>query len=217
MSNINTKSYWNSRFITGDWEVKGGRNQTRNFALSQIKHLEIEKDYTGTILDFGCGLGDAFPIYKKTFPDAKLFGLDISEEAVKKCIEHYGHLASFICGTYANVPNVDIIIASNIFEHLLDDKKIAQELLLKCLQLYIIVPYNEPRHNNSQHEHINSYNEYSFNNITDKMNYKIFISKGWGPDGIALYYDLYFKNIGRLLLGRKKIERPKQIMFIFGR
>ena len=213
MNNINIKFYWDNRFANGDWEYKLERNQTRKFAGSQIKHLDISRDFKGTILDFGCGLGDAFPIYKKAFPKAKLMGLDISEVAIKKCNEHFGYLANFICGTYNDVPRVDIIIASNVFEHLSNDKDIAKSLLLKCDQLYIIVPYNEVNYSNPKHEHINFYNEFYYNHLTNQINYEIFISKGWGATGIDLFYNIYLKNIARLLLGRKIVKRPKQIIF----
>ena len=217
MNNLNTKDYWDNRFGTGDWEDKLGRDQTRNFAISQIKHLGISKDFSGVILDFGCGLGDAFPIYKKAFPKARLIGLDISEEAIKKCNEYFGHLADFICGTHDDVPPVDIIISSNVFEHLSDDKEKAKHLLQKCNQLFIIVPYNEINYNNPKHEHVNFYNEFYFEDLACSKSYKIFISKGWGHTGINLYYYVYLKNIARILLKRPTIKRWKQIMFKFKR
>ena len=65
MENINTKEYWEKRFSTGDWEKSKGKTQTEDFAKSQVKYLNISKNFSGTILDFGCGLGDAFPVYKK--------------------------------------------------------------------------------------------------------------------------------------------------------
>ena len=108
---------------------------------------------------------------------------------------------------------VDIIIASNVFEHLSDDKEIAKDLLLKCNQLYIIVPYNEEKHNNPKHEHVNSYNEFYFNEFTNHKNYNIFNRRGWGEAGFNLYYNIFFKNIVRVLLGRKILKRRKQIMF----
>lgn len=212
MHNINTKSYWDKRFLTGDWEHKRGRDQTRKFAISQIKYLDISKDFTGTILDFGCGLGDSFPIYKKAFPKAKLIGLDISEEAIKKCQDTYGHLAEFISGDYNNVPEVDIIIASNVFEHLSNDKFTAEVLMKKSRQLNIIVPYNEQLLPDS--EHINSYNISYFNNI-GRYKYKIFSCKGWSQYGINLIYHLFLKNLLRPLFGKPMIERAKQIIYIF--
>jgi len=77
--NINTKEYWESRFISGDWQAKAGRMQTANFAREQVSRLRIASSYSGTILDYGCGLGDAIPIYHKFFPHAQLIGCDISD------------------------------------------------------------------------------------------------------------------------------------------
>lgn len=212
MNNINIKFYWDNRFANGDWEYKLERNQTRKFAGSQIKHLDISRDFKGTILDFGCGLGDAFLIYKKAFPKAKLMGLDISEVAIKKCNEHYGHLATFISGTNGDVPIVDIIIASNVFEHLTDDISIAKNLLIKCRQLNIIVPYKEKIISVS--EHINTYDENYFHDL-DKYEYKIFVSRGWSQYGVSLIYHLYLKNILRPLFGNPIAKRAKQIIFKF--
>ena len=116
--NINTKEYWDIRFSTQDWEKKSGRQQTRAFAEEQCKRLNLPKNFDGIITDFGCGLGDAIPIYRKTFPYAVLRGYDISTEAIIKCREVYGSLASFEQGNAEEVKYSDIIISSNVFEHL---------------------------------------------------------------------------------------------------
>lgn len=214
INNINTKSYWDKRFSNGDWENKLGRSQTRKFALSQIKHLDISKDFAGVLLDFGCALGDAFPVYKKAFPKAKLISIDISEEAIRKCKSCYGHLGNFVAGSLDDVPEVDIIISSNVFEHISNDIEMAKNLLSKCSQLYIIVPYNEMDHNNPQHEHVNyRYNESHFADEFENITYTVYHSKGWGPEGHNLYYNVYLKNIARFFLGRKLVGRPKQIIF----
>ena len=139
-------------------------------------------------------------------------GLDISEVAIKKCNEHYGHLATFISGTNGDVPIVDIIIASNVFEHLTDDISIAKNLLIKCRQLNIIVPYKEKIISVS--EHINTYDENYFHDL-DKYEYKIFVSRGWSQYGVSLIYHLYLKNILRPLFGNPIAKRAKQIIFKF--
>ena len=82
--NINTKEYWDRRFSTEDWENKSGRQQTRSFAEEQCKRLDVPKSFNGVITDFGCGLGDAMPVYKKFFPQAVLRGYDLSTEAISK-------------------------------------------------------------------------------------------------------------------------------------
>jgi SAM-dependent methyltransferase len=210
--NLNTRSYWEHRFSTGDWEKNKGRNQTSNFARGQLPYLQIEKTFNGTILDFGCGLGDAIPIYKENFPDAKLLGMDISESAIEICKREYGSIGTFFQGTADDALNVDVIIASNVIEHLDDDKKIITTLLSKCNKLFVIVPYNEePLHP----EHVNKYTEKYFSGVS-KYDYKIFKCHGWSFIGFKeLYYGVYFKNIFRFLLGRPLVRQRKQIIFCF--
>lgn len=161
MININTLDYWNSRFGSGDWENKGGFSQTRAFAESQVPLFGINQDFDGTLCDFGCGAGDAFPVYRDAFPNAKLIGIDFSQSAIDLCIEKYGKIAEFICGDYTKMPKSDIVIASNVFEHLSNDKEIASHIKKKCNTFYIIVPFQEKIILGN--EHINSYDLDSFN------------------------------------------------------
>src|SRR3977135_1205006 len=110
MNNITTKPFWEENFQGVDWENKARQNQTRCFAEAQIQHFDIGADFDGTILDFGCALGDGIPVYHKAYPRAKLFGLDISANAIKRCVEKYGKIATFVNGDHKSVPLVDIII-----------------------------------------------------------------------------------------------------------
>lgn len=210
--NINTRNYWENRFSSGDWELCQGRIQTADFAMGQLPHLPIERNFNGTILDFGCGLGDAIPIYKDHFPNAKLIGMDISQSAIDKCMIKYGLIGSFFQGTVENIFDVDVIIASNVLEHLDNDKDIVRALLSKCKQLYIIVPYDEMP---LCSEHINRYREDYFSEF-ENYDYKIFKCQGWSYFGFMdLYYHVYFKNILRFFLGRPLVHQRKQIIFRF--
>jgi trans-aconitate methyltransferase len=113
-ANINTKEYWNNRFSSNDWEENRGRWQTQSLAKGQLEYIDIANDFNGTILDFGCGLGDAIPIFKEKYSNAKFIGMDISESAIEKCRGTYGDIADFHQGDWSNVPQVDVIIASNV-------------------------------------------------------------------------------------------------------
>jgi hypothetical protein len=212
MTNINSKNYWEKRFFSGDWESNNGRFQTMNFAKSQIKHFDISYDFNGTILDFGCALGDAFPIYNKCYPSAKLIGVDISETAIEFCKKKYNNIANFFCGSYIDVPNVDIIIASNIFEHLDNDIEVAKYLMTKCKKLYIIVPYKESPL--ICFEHVNIYDEYYFD-VLGKSRFKIFTSYCWGPNNFISLLKFYIKNSFLVLKNEKVCNRPSQILFEF--
>lgn len=209
-TNINTRNYWEERFSSGDWESKKGRWQTENFARGQVRLIDIGRDFSGTILDFGCGLGDAIPIYKENFPQATLQGIDISQNAVDSCRKEFGSIAEFVQGDHTVVPEVDVIIASNVLEHLTNDMEIAKLLLSKCRILFIIVPY---RQFPLCLEHVNRYDENSFKSL-DECNHSIFPCVGWTQFGLKdLWYQVYFKNIFRLLLGRTTSRRDMQIIF----
>lgn len=213
-NNINTRKYWEGRFSSGDWATKNGRLQTQNFAKGIIPHLQIPRGFNGTILDFGCGLGDAIPIYRAAFPQAKLIGVDISQSAVDQCEEEYGNIASFYRGEYQDIPEVDIIISSNVFEHITGDREISRHLLNICSSLYIVVPYKEDP---MIDEHVNFYDEKYYSGVGN-YDYTIFNCKGWTPFGPrGLWYEIYLKNIYRQILGKPRHNRNKQIVFHFRR
>lgn len=216
MKNINTKEYWDLRFKSSDWALKGGNSQSLKFAEEQVKHLPIDNSFVGKILDFGCAEGDAFPVYKMKYPKADLYGIDLSEYAIKTAKNRYSDFAQFLIGDdnllVSNELSFDIVICSNVFEHL-SDYKVVLENLLKISPIVIIVtPYNEylnPTILNN--EHINSFDENTFSEFNS--NYKVYVSEGWSEYGKGLFIDIYFKNVFRFLSGRRLRKRAKQIMY----
>ncbi len=215
MNNINSKNYWDARFSSGDWESRRGRFQTQQFAKEQIGFLNLPCDFNGTLLDFGCGLGDAIPFYKKKFPRAKLIGMDISSIGIEKCKKRYGSIAEFLVGSYLDVPKVDVIISSNVFEHLSNDLETANILAQRCKNLYIIVPYREQIKETSNREHINSYNEESFANLSC-VKYNIYESRGlYMMTWLEMVFNIWVKNVFRFILRRPMVKPAKQIIFHF--
>lgn len=210
----NTRVFWETRFASGQWEQGGGRTQTRLFAEEQVRRFRISASFRGTILDFGCGLGDAFPIYRQAYPHAKLIGMDIADAAIRQCRERYGALGSFLCGDYTCVPRVDMIITSNVLEHLPDDREVACFLLGQCRILNIVVPYMEiPR----IPEHLRAYDRHAFDALKpDRV--EVFSCRGWtlhyGLKAVA--WNIHGKNIFRRFLGRPLVYRRLQALFQFG-
>lgn len=214
VENINTKSYWDKRFNV-DWENRGGREQTVIFIKEQIARFKISPDFDGTILDFGCAMGDAMPVLQQAYPKAKLMGIDISSSAIESAKQKYGDIATFIQGTNEDVPDVDIIISSNVFEHLSNDKVIADSLRKKCKELYIVVPFKEYLPEGIVNEHVNSYDDEYYKSLGYNYTCQSYVSEGWSEMGSRLLIDVYFKNLIRPFLGKKLLRRRKQIMFHF--
>lgn len=210
--NPNTEGYWDERFASGDWEAHAGRSQTAQFAQGQIPHFRIPSDFEGSILDFGCGLGDGVPIYHQAFPKARMRGMDISQAAVDKCRQRYGDIAEFEQGIATDVADVDVIIASNVFEHLSHDRDIARALLSRCKELYIVVPYAERLRPGG--EHVNSYTESYFDDVAPSET-TVFHCPGWTQEGWDLWWNIHLKNVIRPLVGKPTVRRGKQIMFRF--
>ena len=207
---VNTNEYWENRFKTFDWRSRMGPKQTNVHAKHYVKHLNISRYFSGSILDFGCAEGDAFPIYKKCFPKAKLIGLDFSITAIKFAKEKYGDIAEFICGSIDDVPVSDIIISSHVFEHIENEESYLNALLNKCRKLFIIVPYKEEL---GFIEHFRSYDENAYYNWNPKR--FVIMKAGFNLSFIDIIFNIYIKDIFRPFFGRKIQREPKQIMFEF--
>lgn len=155
------KEYWDHRFKTDNWG-QNGRIQTKEYAKANIKIMGLNRNFSGSMLDFGCALGDAVSIYSNVFPNAKLIGVDISAAAIEKCREKYGAIAEWLSVDYTSVPFTDVIIASHVMEHIIDDKLVINELIQKCRDLFVFVPYKE---NPLYFEHVNYYDEFSYKDL----------------------------------------------------
>jgi hypothetical protein len=153
------------------------------------------------------------PIYKENFPKATLIGIDISEAAIEICKERFGSFAQFRQGDFRCVPDTDVIITSNVLEHLDDDCEIAAQLLSKCKHLYVITPYKESAPFAA--EHIRSYDNRHFESVGE-YSYEVFPCTGWSQFGLNdLWVQVRLKNVARFFLRRRLIRRNMQILFHF--
>jgi 2-polyprenyl-3-methyl-5-hydroxy-6-metoxy-1,4-benzoquinol methylase len=140
---VNSEEYWDWRFESGDWVANGAREQSRAFALAQTKLFPIRRNFSGVLLDFGCALGDAFPVYRTRYPNATFIGVDFSSQAIEQCRDTYGQLAAFLCASHKDCPSAEVIVCSNVLEHIKDDLAVASALQKRCRMLLIVVPYRE--------------------------------------------------------------------------
>lgn len=210
---VNSPAYWDRRFGSGDWESRSGNEQSRLFAEAQVGRIDLPRDFRGTFLDFGCGMGDGFPVYHRQWPQASLIGIDVSAVAIDHCRKAYGEYATFLCGDHTQVPASDVILASNVLEHLENDEEVAKALYAKAKHLYIVVPYRETVV--PGHEHVNSYTKDSFETLRPRRATP-FACRGWSQVGKSLVR-LYARNVGRFLRFQPLRRRKRQILFQFVR
>lgn len=209
-ASVNSKKYWDNRFSTGDWGAVGGNHQTAHFAQAQVRRLRLPRSFHGTLVDFGCGEGDALPIFKRAWPDARYIGIDFSTSAIERARARRGNDAEFMAGSHEVCPIADVIVASNIMEHLEDDVAVAGELQKKCRDLYIIVPFEEQY---LIEEHVRRYSRNSFS-VFNVLRIEVFACRGWSHYGfVRRIWHVHMKNVLRPLFGRVKLKPRLQVMY----
>jgi SAM-dependent methyltransferase len=209
----NSRQYWDARFATGSWEANCGRKQSSIFAREQLALLNLTADYSGVVVDFGCGGGDAFEAYRMALPRASLIGIDHSLAAISAAKARYGALGTFWVGDEKCVPPAGIVIASNVLEHLAEPLAVARTLRERAEELVIVVPYREHLQPNSEHRH--SFREDSFKSIGTSSCH-VYVSRGWSEFGLRnRWWNIYMKNPIRVATGRRWVRRNRQIMYRF--
>lgn len=207
---LNSKGYWDARFSSGDWQSRGGEIQTMAFVNAQLPYYGLSEGFAGQIVDFGCGPGSGMAVLRDAFPQATLLGIDISETAIEHARLHYGDLAQFEAGDHTMLSDADVIICSNVLEHLDDDLSVARVLWERTAKhLFITVPYQESPLNP---EHLRTYNSGHFDRVVPNCAEHVFPSKYWSEYG-RRHFHLHLKNLGRRLRGRPVRQRKMQIMF----
>jgi SAM-dependent methyltransferase len=138
---VNSQSYWDYRFRT-DWVSNGGRLQTSLFATGfALLDLKFEPS-PESILDFGCGLGDAAPVLAMRFPRAKLFMHDLSKEAGEVARASNAAIAELL--EQPDGRKFDLVYCSNVVEHMTDPPALCR-LLLSLAKRHVVIqaPYKE--------------------------------------------------------------------------
>ena len=70
------------------------------------------------ILDFGCGAGRSLPYLAQYFPDAELWGYDVSPASLKIAAERAPSARLFSDWDNLGDTRFDVIIAANVFHHI---------------------------------------------------------------------------------------------------
>lgn len=81
-----------------------------------------------TILDIGCGTGETLSFLKTVFPKAKLYGVDVSNQAVKYTKDR-GHSAKVSDALRLPFPDgtFDAVLLLDVIEHIKDDAAVIKE------------------------------------------------------------------------------------------
>lgn len=136
--NPNTRKRMNQHYKTLI-EIMSLEGKEERFAEWIMDYLKPLIPATGKILDIGCGMGRLLHEVGK-FTDAKLYGIDISWNAIVEAKKRYPYEfrvadAEHLAGEY------DLIINSQTLEHVDDPEKIILRMKDHSKRLFITVPY----------------------------------------------------------------------------
>lgn len=127
--NINTDEFWDVQFKK-EWDLLVNNlpgfirwNPYRFDTLSRfIKNGQ-------RILDVGCGLGHQVRYLKARFPHSTVVGTDFSAFAVEKTKECGNVAVQSSCYNFSKIfQDYDVVIATEIIEHLSKPKKLLKEI-----------------------------------------------------------------------------------------
>lgn len=82
------------------------------------------------ILDFGCGAGRSFPYFERYFPDAELWGYDVSTASLDMAARRTPGARLFSDWQDAADMHFDAIVAANVFHHIPPGQRL--QALLQC-------------------------------------------------------------------------------------
>ncbi len=142
---INSKGYWNLRFSTGDWEKKGGKEQTEYFYNLLLDNLpeavkENFKKEKLSICDVGCAEGDGTNLLQERFQNCSVTGVDIADAAIEIAKKNYPKIKY----TTELNQNYDVVVSSNTLEHFEDPTQHLKELFLHSKKyVVILIPFEE--------------------------------------------------------------------------
>lgn len=121
------------------------------------KHLEsfyarlmevVGETECDSLLDAGCGEGFVVDFLASAYPDMKLTGVDVDEQAIEFAKEHFGEKARFRAGSVYKLPfsdkSFDTVLCSEVLEHLEDPNRAVGELKRVARNFVVISVPHEP-------------------------------------------------------------------------
>lgn len=115
--------------------IPEGLNEDSYFAEYKIALMasRIDAQSSLRILDFGCGAGRSLPYLEQYFPNAELFGYDLSPASLEIAAERSPTTRLFSDWNEISKCKFDVIVAANVFHHIPTDER--QTALTHCQQV----------------------------------------------------------------------------------
>ena len=144
MEKVNSKEYWDERFVSGDWDHYDGDLQSAFFSQIALDAFPAWLDrelarHEWTVFDVGCAEGGGTATLARRFPSCHTIGIDVSEAAMKQAEKKYPFCRFLQGDVYTQKETADVIFVSNVLEHLQSPAENMRSLveLAKCHAILI--------------------------------------------------------------------------------
>jgi cyclopropane fatty-acyl-phospholipid synthase-like methyltransferase len=114
--------------------IPDGLSEEGYFAKYKVALMAERLKHTSPmrILDFGCGAGRSLPYLAEYFPEAELWGYDVSHESLRFATQRVPQARLFSDWQDIGAVRFDAIIAANVFHHILPAQRVPA--LFQCHQ-----------------------------------------------------------------------------------
>lgn len=162
----NSPEYWEERFSTRDWDKNHGEAQTRFFgalaarllpawAVSDIRH------HKRTVADLGCAEGAGTVALAQVLQDCRVMGVDFAASAIARAKTLHPGVEYQVGSLEAPPPEAQVLMLSNVLEHLADPLSVLRGLgqLEQVKYVIVLVPLQE---GHRHHEHVVTFDYNNF-------------------------------------------------------
>jgi SAM-dependent methyltransferase len=191
---VDYEAIWSD--VWGDMQKYGPIHRHHRRIFTQMVS-DVPKEAILTIADIGCGEGSNLLYLKKIFPQARLFGIDVSRRAIEKAKALVD--AEFVVldaqGDYP-LCSFDFVISSDVVEHLEDDMSTLRNIY-RITNKYALVASVQGRMREFEKTigHVRSYAYGELQEKLESIGFQLVKVVEWGfPLYSPLYRDLF--NIG---------------------
>lgn len=205
--------------VWGDMQKYGPiHRQHRRLFVQLLKNLKIE-----SIMDVGCGEGSNLVFLKSLFPEAKLFGIDVSEEALVQTKNVLPEADFQLLDMQKDLlpQKFDLVFSSDVVEHVPDDQAMINNMFKMC-DKYCLIATVQGRMRDFEKD-IGHVRNYKVGELAEKMKRAGFKDVKVLEWGWPLYSPLY-RNLlnllpssvtsGKFSFGKKMISHVLYYLFL---
>lgn len=118
--------------------LKNIQNPKSMFGISIAD--DMRKSGLNSILDLGCGSGYTTAAFKEIFPTCSVYGTNFETSVQYKMSSDLSKKIGFtMLPNHLSIRNIDLIFASEYFEHILDPIKHLSDIIFTCNPKYFII------------------------------------------------------------------------------